>query len=538
HRNTPKTPNKPAPSSAFPTRLTSQETANQLPAKTKVWTLGTHQTINGNGDTGTGYQMYYTGVDWAVSDRLQFGVTTQVYDDPPYENVLGKGPNLTFASLAGSAKYQLKKNDKFAMSLMGAVEQFYSSNAWLFQVSPPGYEGERATSKIVGSIQVPMTFQTSKSLQLHLTPGIFFFPDTVKTADAYGTFVNLGFGASWKPGDRLTLSANGNLPIGPGGNATRPDDGSTTKRFVWSLGAEVAVTPRFAVTAYASNAWGVTPTTSVLAFQPEGQRLVLGANLKYVFDRAGRYAGTFREGPLVKPSDRDKAFRVEGLTLSSASTIPVDAVRVTAGATSGSSRHLGVTYGLASNLQLDLYFDRYSEGGLEGRFGGGTELKGGIGLKLQLMDHVQGDPISASLRVLGYRDFRALRKADKSTEGFGVGTLGVELPLLFQFSEKTAFYAVPKLAANGAERRYGIGIGANYNWTKNWQAIAEVTPVFIKGGDRDLTWALGLRYFNPNKRLGGDLFVSNSIGFQGLGAMVADEGLNFGFKLHWLTPGF
>jgi hypothetical protein len=155
-----------------------------------------------------------------------------------------------------------------------------------------------------------------------------------------------------------------------------------------------------------------------------------------------------------------------------------------------------------------------------------------------LMDHVQGDPISASLRVLGYRDFRALRNADKSTEGFGVGTLGVELPLLFQFSEKTAFYAVPKLAFNGAEKRYGLGIGANYSWTKNWQAIAEVTPVFIKGGDRDLTWALGVRYFNPKRRLGGDLFVSNSIGFQGLGAMVADDGLNFGFKLHWLTPGF
>jgi hypothetical protein len=503
-----------------PTRILNLETANQLPSGSLQFEAGTHQATPADNRRGnTGYQNYYTSLGWGVTDKLQLNFAAQFFDDPIKSQVNGKFPNLTFVSFAPSVKYQVFKNERLKVAVSGTAELLeISSDPGLFNNT------NKKSSEYfgIGKVEVPVTYNANEKLQLHFTPGVVFYPEKVKGADFYGTFVNVGAGVSWQTSEKLNLFANANLPLGPGGNALSSEDNSIFRKLVWAAGTRYAINPRAGLEAYATNSFGATPTTSLLAFIPDGNEVIFGANVKYIFDLGQNYASSFGNKPDIPLSNRDKQLLLDGFTLSSASTLAPDQIRLTAGMTSGGNAKFNFMYGLANDLQLEIPVEQFgNDDNLpdSDSFGNGVQI--GAGAKLRFLNQTQGDPFSLSLKVKGVRDFG---------EPPNIGTLFFEIPMVYQNSNKTALFLNPKAAFYKQQERIGLGLGINQVLSDKVQLIGELTPI----SGHELIWSTGLRYFEPGADLGIDIYASNTSGQNGIGGLIADTSTNIGFNFHWL----
>ncbi|MEO1376614.1 MAG: porin, partial [Cyanobacteria bacterium J06635_10] len=503
-----------------PTRLLNLETANQLPKGSVQFEAGTHQATPADNRRGnTGYQNYYTSLSWGVTDKLQLSFAAQFFDDPIKSEINGRFPALTFVSFAPSVKYQVLKNEHLKIAVSGTAELLeISSDPGLFNNTNKNsseYFG-------IGKVEVPVTYNADDELQLHFTPGVLFYPDKVKGADFYGTFVNIGAGLSWQTSEKLNLFANANLPVLGGGNTLNSEDNSIFRKLVWTAGTRYAINPRVGIQAYATNSFGATPTTSLLTFIPDGNEVIFGANVKYIFDFGQNYASSFGNKPDIPLSNRDTQLLLDGFTLSSASTLAPDKIRLTTGLTSGGNAKLSLMYGLANDLQLEIpleQFGNYDNLPDEDSFGNGVKF--GAGAKLRFLNQAQGDPVSLSLKVKGVRDFG---------ERPNQGTLFFEIPIVYQNSNKTALFVNPKAAFYEAEERLGLGLGINQVVSDKFQLIGELTPI----SGHELIWSTGLRYFQPKTDLGIDIYASNTSGQNSIGGLVADTSTNIGFNVHWL----
>ena len=502
-----------------PTRLFNLETANQLPEDSVQFEAGTHQATPADNRQGnTGYQNYYTSLDWGITDKLQVSFAAQFFDDPTKTQINGTFPDLKFVSFAPSVKYQVFKNEKLKEAVSGTAELLeLSSDPGLFNNTSK----KSADYFGIGKVEVPVTYNADKKLQLHFTPGVVFYPDKVKGADFYGTFINVGTGISFQASEKLNLFANANLPLGPGGNALSSQDNSIFRKLLWTAGTRYAINPRTGVEVYGTNAFGSTPTTSLLAFIPDGNEVIFGAKVKYIFDFAQNYASNFGNKPDIPLSNRDRQLLLDGLTLSSSNTLSPDDIRLTTGITSGGNTKLNLVYGLANDLQLEIPIEQFGNyDRLPDSETFGNAIKFGAGAKLRFLNQAQGDPFSLSVKVKGVRDSKRPR----------VGTLFAEVPIVYQNNDKTALFLNPKMAFYRKEERLGLGLGINQVLSEKLQLIGELTPV----SGHELIWSTGLRYFEPGADLGIDIYASNTSGQNSIGGLVADTSTNIGFNVHWL----
>ena len=502
-----------------PTRLFNLETANQLPEDSVQFEAGTHQATPADNRQGnTGYQNYYTSLDWGITDKLQVSFAAQFFDDPTKTQINGTFPDLKFVSFAPSVKYQVFKNEKLKVAVSGTAELLeLSSDPGLFNNTSK----KSADYFGIGKVEVPVTYNADKKLQLHFTPGVVFYPDKVKGADFYGTFINVGTGISFQASEKLNLFANANLPLGPGGNALSSQDNSIFRKLLWTAGTRYAINPRTGVEVYGTNAFGSTPTTSLLAFIPDGNEVIFGAKVKYIFDFAQNYASNFGNKPDIPLSNRDRQLLLDGLTLSSSNTLSPDDIRLTTGITSGGNTKLNLVYGLANDLQLEIPIEQFGNyDRLPDSETFGNAIKFGAGAKLRFLNQAQGDPFSLSVKVKGVRDSKRPR----------VGTLFAEVPIVYQNNDKTALFLNPKMAFYRKEERLGLGLGINQVLSEKLQLIGELTPV----SGHELIWSTGLRYFEPGADLGIDIYASNTSGQNSIGGLVADTSTNIGFNVHWL----
>ncbi|MGB7440807.1 MAG: hypothetical protein WA919_07040 [Coleofasciculaceae cyanobacterium] len=513
---------KPSPLQEQPTRLINLETANQLDSGAVKLGLGFRQSTSSERSSGgTGDQVYSGSIDWGVTERLQIGLSGQYFDDPTNREIAGELPNLELFSLAPNFKYQLIKDENLSLGISGAAELLtLSTDPGLFNNS----NDNQSESVLIGNLQVPLSYNLDSQLQLHLTPGVAFYPETVNDADFFGTFFHLGTGISWQASERLNLFANASLPLGPGDNAVDSEDGSLFRQVLWTVGGRYALNPQVGVEVYGTNAFGSTPTTSLLAFIPDGNQVLIGANLNYTPDFGQGYASSFRKKPTVPLSRRDIQLLLDGLTLTTASTLPPQSVALRGGLGSGGNASLDLAYGLTNDLQLEFALDDFGgEDNVSSGESAGTDLKYNFGAKLRFLDQVQGDPFSLSFKLTGGRDTGRRRQ---------VGTLFVELPMVYQTGSKLALFVNPKAAFYSDMERVGVGLGVNYAVSDGLQLIGELTPVL--NGERSV-WSVGARYLHRQSNLGLDIYTSNAIGQNGLGGLVGESGTSIGFNLHWLT---
>ncbi|MBD2357495.1 autotransporter outer membrane beta-barrel domain-containing protein [Tolypothrix sp. FACHB-123] len=506
-----------------PTQLHNLETGNQLRQGEVQIEGGFLQVLpTDNSISGTGLQTYQLNIDWGITDNLQIGFTGDIFDDYLKCPVRSECPYFTTVSYGTKLKYQLINDNRWAVGVAGTFQLLHiSSNSGVFNNNPnqPFF-----VARPVGALQIPITYKASPNLQLHLTPGVVVFPDKVAGGDFFGTFFNIGTGFSWQTSKRVNLFANIQTPLGPGGNTFIAKDRSITSKLLWTVGIDYALNPKMGAEVYATNSYGATPTTGLLSFIPDGEDLLLGVRFKHAIDFGQGYAANFTNSPPISLSYRNRSLLFDGLTLSSANTLPTGRFQLRGGLGTGGSSSFALAYGLTDDSQLELTVDQFAS---SDRFSeqdiSGPGVKIGGAIKLKFLDQIHGDGLTLSVKLAGISDTE-LQKGGLN------GTLYVELPIAYQISPQTAVSINPKGAFFGDTRRIGLGIGINQAIGDNLQLIGEYTPVL---DGKKSTWSTGLRFL-PSSGFGLDLFAGNAIGQSGLGSLTAEpDGTNFGFSLNW-----
>jgi len=504
-----------------PSKLFNLETANQQPPGTVSISTGVRFFFTDQVGFGTGLQVYNAAIDGGVTDRLQLGLATILFDDRLPRALSGQSVDLQFLSVAPNFKYQLIKDSNLSLGLSGSLELLQIlTTPGLLNPTPETVTGNHLS----GTLQVPLSYALNPELQVHFTPGVAFYPETINATPFFGTILNLGAGLSWQPLEQVNLFADLNLPLS-GGNAISSQDSSIFRQLVWSAGLRYLVNPDVGLDVYATNAFGTTPATRFLSFVPDGDQTAIGVNLNYTPDFGQGYASSFRKSPTVQLGQRDAALLLDGLTLTSADTLLPGMLRLRGGLGAGDG--LNIAYGLTNDFQVELIGEQLREGKDLNSDTYGPGLKLGPAVKLRFLDQVQGDPFSLGLKVALGLD---LISDDR------IGLFSAELPFLYRLAPQVALSFNPKAAFVLERSVVGAGLGVNYGLSKDLQLIGEFTPLFT---GQTPVWSVGARYFNTALGLGVDVYGSNAIGQYTLGGLVAqsDNGTSVGFNLHWLLGG-
>ncbi|AFY33933.1 hypothetical protein Cal7507_3540 [Calothrix sp. PCC 7507] len=506
-----------------PTKLHNLETANQLRKGAVQVEAGFLQVLPlDDSVSGTGLQTYNIDIDWGVTDDLQLGFTGDIYDDYVKCPVREQCGDFTSTTYGAKLKYRLINQNLWAVGVVGTAQLMNIS-------ASPGAFTNTSNTRLntvtpVGALQFPITYKASPNLQLHFTPGVVLFPETVKGADFFGSFFNIGTGFSWQPSERVNLFANIQAPLGPGGNTFSSKDRSIYRKLLWAVGVDYAFNPRMAAEVYATNSFGTTPTTGLLAFIPDGDDLLLGIRFKHVIDFGQGYAANFGNRPQTELSRRDSTLLFDGFTLASPHTLPTGKFQARGGLGTNGSSSFALAYGLTNDAQLEINVDQFGGSDrLSGAEISGPGVKIGGAVKLRFLDQARGDLLSLSFKLAGI--------SEAAFQGNALnGTIYAELPIAYQLSPQTSISINPKGAFFGKVSRTGIGIGINQALGNQLQFIAEYTPIFTDG-TRDV-WSTGLRFL-PSSRWGIDIFAGNAIGQSGLGTVTAESGTNVGFSINW-----
>jgi len=502
-----------------PTQLINLETANVLPQGSILTTYGVHVFSKGQYGGGTGLQTYNISIQGGVTDKLQLGLDWVLFDDKLGEQINGNIPNLGLMSFAPKFKYQFLKEEDFSMAISGSLEiAKFTGSYGLY--TPNNLQ--QTTTTLAGTLQFPFTYNITSSLQWHLVPGAIFFPNTINNGgNFYGSFFNIGTGFNYSPLDRLMLFADVNFPIGSGGNAVN-NQGQIFTKPVWAAGLTFLQSPTVGVDFYATNAFGATPATQVLAFIPNGGQVAAGVNIRYTPDIGQNYPSSFRQGTPPNLSVRDRQLLFNGINLSTAETLPAGMASIQGG--SGGLSSFQLSYGMSDDAQLQIVGQQLSNSNtiLSDRF----QLGGAV--KLRFLSQTYGDPLSLSL-IGGF---------EEGTSEDAVGLFTTELAFLYQLSSQFAITFNPKAAFFGSDDILGTGFGLNFQPFTGVQLIGEVTPI-LTGNNRQTIWSTALRYIHPEWNAGIDLYATNGAGTYGIGGLIpqADSHVNVGFNLLWLFGG-
>lgn len=506
------------PLERFPGRLAAFETGNVSPKGTLELNVGARQT-SPDDRAGTGNQLYHGGGSYAFTDRFAAGLQIQNYTDPiagPIEGVPGLAPDnipqLETTEVALWGKYQLYRDERWAISALGSVEAFTSmqSDFW-------GGFFNKQSGIMLGAVKTPITYTINPTFQLHLTPGVTFSPDDINGDRFYGTVVTLGTGVTYKPLDRLVFFATAETPVS--GENTLNNRNEYEKKPVWTVGTRYNVTPRVAFEGYITNGFGVTPATSMMTFFPDGDHVLVGARLNYT--PGASYDESYRTLSLP-PSQPQRNRQQDGFTLGSAATLEPGFMRTELWY--GSDDNAGVTLNFSPDrdAEIQLHFERYSDNDTaRAEIVPSTDVRYMIGPKLRLLDQNNGNAYSLAARMLYGRQI--------TPDSVKIGVFYTDLIANYQAPGGLSFTASPKIAAWGSTELVGLGLGVGYTFGNGLELLAEVTPV---GRDNDeTTWAAGARYHFGTSGFSLDAQATNSIGRQGIGSMIAQDETRFAVTL-------
>ncbi len=498
-----------------PGRIGYVETANMMPRQAVSAWIGTQQN-DPNSAAGTGNQLYFAGIDYAPSRDFELGFIWQDFSDTLSSTIAGDpAPRLEFQTAALRGKYRFLNNARLSMAVEGSVESFVYKSSTFGTLTGPN---RRNT---VGMLALPVTYEMSPQLQFHLSPGVAVFPETVGAASFFGVIPHVSAGVSWKPSDRWALYGHVTVPFGDGGN-TIETSGAISNTPVWTVGTRYNVTPKYGVDLYVTNSFGVTPTTRILTFPPDGDTPIVGVRINYFPGFAANYPDTYR-GPVQPVTARTVSLQQDGFTLSSGDTIEPARAELRGAYGTNENYSISAIFSPDRDGQIEVHYEQWADDGTLGPPTiPNTDARVMAGGKLRLKDQNNGDAFSLSAHALLGRD------------SGGTGVFYVGLPATYQVNQDFAVNVNPKVAGFGNTTTFGLGVGVNYEVFNGLEAIAEVTAV---DNGNDPVWAAGVRYNAPGSSISIDAHATNAIGRYGLGTMVAQSETKFaiGAKIHFDT---
>ncbi|AJY45454.1 hypothetical protein [Martelella endophytica] len=486
------------------------ETGYTQPKGSVLLQFGSHQSLEG---AATGTEIYEGRADWAITDRIQIGAFGSVFDDPLLCDAPGCSSNLTMLGGGVTGKYRMFETPFTSISLAGSVEGLYLAGDLY------GNDDD-ATIDVVGSVQAPLSYSLDDSIRLHLVPGVSFLPDQVNGYDYFGTIPWLGAGITIIPFTGLQGYATVTMPFAQNGNVIA-NTGEFKNVPVWTAGVRVGITPKSAVDIFATNSFGATPATGVLALSSDRSDIAFGVRFDYTpfvgTARRDVYFDSYRASQLIPVTRRAEQLQTDGFTLTSAATYSPKTFVVEGSAMTGGTERARFSYAPDQDIQFDAIFSKYGTGGSAGNApdpwdGEWAYMFGG---KLRLLDQNYGDIVSVSGQVLAGRDF------EKPT----TGVLYASLPISYSLSEPLTLTLDPRMAFYHDERVKGIGFGVNARAARDLELIGEYTYVL---DDSDAVWAAGARYSPEGTPLSFDAFATNATGMTGVGTLMAQDDARFG----------
>jgi hypothetical protein len=552
------TPPKKSPLRDSPFRLFGWETAQPIGQDNLLLQFGGTSFNNPNDFRGgTGRQVNRSNdaaldLVYGLGKDGQIGVSLAGKDDTIFANLVR--PNSQLQLLNNSIPIQAKWRFYNQSRLQGAIvagAEFSAPFAALFfrpqrsieysQTAASGVGVDRIlapNNSVVWGLGLPISYQATDNLSLHLNPRISVFPSKLAVSEIsgdptalrnagigfdgqslsyYGTVAGVGVGASYRLTPNLQLSADF-TQIVAGRNTIEQANGSLLgTRPVWNAGLQYAPNNRTALGLYVTNRFSPTiaSPTNLLA-QPGGDYGV-GLNVTYLPDFAGTLASESRT------DYPDKSAFWTSPTGFPSTTLPANSVLYQVGVASQRQVSPSIRFGLADDFEVAVTHSNSNrpempiETGVFARWGiladrGQAGFNGGLGLGLTRVD-------GADLQ-LGY-------------------SLYGETPFSYRLAgDKLTLHATPKLVIpaqfQNVPRVLALALGATWKVTDNTQLFGGVSPSLI--GANQLVagsslafsgstpvYNLGVRQLFPsgNSTYGIELYYTNGAGSTGYQSVAA-----------------
>jgi len=491
---------------------------------------------NGGAANGSGNQNYAIRGDLQLTDQLLFSAYYTYADDPLYNAPTNKptNPGNLWTVYGGALRGRLAGGKAWQWAAEGALELFSVGSGCGGQGNSctGGNTGESNifndvtqqvwTRNVVGSVSLPLSWQTTRQLQLSLVPAIAWLPASQGAnqggaGEFFGTNISVGVGANYSPIPQLQLVGSAMVPLGPGNNSF--DSNLVYGRTpILSLGANVAVNPRIGLEASMTNGFGLSPSTAILALPSAPHQPML----------SGRFTWTPGAPDSKSPhySPRQASLALGGLTVNTALT-PSSGTRQFATNADSLGNIFGfVGVSVSNDFQFQLAGGQFNGITPQNNFISTYEGPGNynirFGGKAMVMRPIPGLPIWSGGRISVGRNFQP-----SSYQGY----LFFESMNTWEVTPWLAFTINPKLANSGLGTPWGVGFGANIQLGKHFQLIPEINAVATDlGGTNGTNGTLDLRWLaNPKTIL--DLYVSNAAGLLDMGQLLGNNQVRVGGKL-------
>ncbi len=520
----------------------SVPTSNQLPENEKRFSNIINSPFKGGAAGGTGNQNYSTRFDFGITNNLQISAFTSEADDPLYSQIKGLKilPANLWQSYGTAIQWKIigrdvlaetsKKNKFFNLGLTSSLELWNVGSGGCDSTGCKGKDnaspnifndsGERVfTNNLIGSVALPMTFNTSPKTQLTITPGASFLPSNQGKGQGgegefYGNNIWLGAGGLWNPIKEIEFFSSLLYPFGPGSNSFDAD--LDFKRVpVYTAGLGWKLNPRIRLEGAVTNGWGTTPATSLLTIPSSNQ---LGYSGRF------HYTAGAKDSPQPSLTKRQLSLSTGGMTVSTALVPPDKTVQITTNIDNKGNISTLLAKSLSNIYQVHLYqFGWFKNApqssSLQKNYLSNDGYHWRIGGKGVWLSQLKGDPIWLSARISAGR-----HNDQKNNSGY----VFLESIQTYEFNNKLAINSNPKLAWNGIENIFGLGLSANYQLSNRLQLIPELNLISSQINESNST--MGLRWlFNDSTNI--DLYLSNAVGLMDMGQMQRSKSTRLGSKI-------
>ncbi len=497
---------------------------------------------------GTGNQNYAIQFDAGITDRLQFSGFVSQADDPLFAKIdsLSSQPGNFWEIYGAQIKYRLASdpyrlyedspgrywNLSFAASLEGWNVGSGGCDSALCKgkddTSPNIFNdsGQRVyTKNLIGSVALPLTWNTSKTSQISISPGASFLPelqgsDQGGSGEFYGNNFWVSGGALWRPIPEIDLFTSALLSFGPGNNSF--DQNLTFERVpIFTGGLVWNLNPRISLEGSLTNGWGATPATSLLALPSSNQ---IGYSTKFIYNSGAM------DTPQIPLTMRQDSLSTGGLTVNTALVPPDGTNHLWGNFDSSGNIFASYSYSISNIFQLDLYraglfnqvdvvggepsssLDRYytTDDGLHWRVGG----------KAVALSPLRGAPIWTSGRISLGRNNDA-----KSYQGY----IFAESINTYEYNSWLALNVNPKIALSGISDPWGVGFSANIQIGHSFQLIPEIN--FVGSHTEATNMTIALRWLAKPEFTYVDFYLSNAAGLMDIGQLMRTDDPRIGTKV-------
>lgn len=245
------------PWDALPESFVGMQTGELQPKHTLRPHGGAAQTSRASSGGQTGRQTYFLGLDYRAGGDWQLGTTAILFDDAPAHDVAGSGATVTHFGLGAELKYQIAKSDRLSSALLAGFEWTYFSRGGGVQ-SQAGLPASAKSTGWLWTVSLPTTYQVSDRLWLNGELGYTGAPGTLAGGATIGGRASASVGAVYRASRRLFGYGSVKALARSSAAAIDVQDRGGPD-FIYTLGAQVTMTPQSALDLYVTNAFSQSP---------------------------------------------------------------------------------------------------------------------------------------------------------------------------------------------------------------------------------------------------------------------------------------